>query len=54
MSAIELMQRLHQKGFISGPMGKAKSVLLTEKGALESARLLDRSADHPDGRAGND
>ena len=37
----EVMQRLHQKGFISDPVGKAKSVLLTEKGALQSERLLD-------------
>jgi len=29
---------LHEKGFISNPVGKAKSVLLTEKGLQESER----------------
>jgi hypothetical protein len=33
----EAMNRLHEKGFISSPVGKAKSVLLTEK---ESERLF--------------
>ena len=36
----EVMGRLHQKGYISDPIGKAKSVLLTEEGARESERLL--------------
>lgn len=30
------MNRLHEKGFISNPVGKAKSVLLTDKGLHES------------------
>jgi hypothetical protein len=34
------MERLHEKGYISDPVGKAKSVLLTEDGARESQRLL--------------
>jgi hypothetical protein len=34
------MNRLHEKGFISNPVGKAKSVLLTEKGPQESERLF--------------
>jgi hypothetical protein len=37
----DVMQRLHEKGYISDPVGKAKSVLLTENGALESERLRD-------------
>jgi hypothetical protein len=36
----EAMGRLHEKGFISDPVGKAKSVLLTEDGARESELLL--------------
>jgi hypothetical protein len=36
----EAMQRLHAKGYISDPVGKAKSVVFTEVGLLESARLL--------------
>jgi hypothetical protein len=36
----DVMNRLHEKGFISNPVGKAKSVLLTEKGQQESERLF--------------
>ena len=36
----EAMGRLHQKGYISDPVAKAKSVLLTEEGARESERLM--------------
>jgi hypothetical protein len=36
----DAMNRLHEKGFISNPVGKAKSVLLTDKGLQESARLF--------------
>jgi len=36
----EAMNRLHEKGFISNPVGKAKSVALTEKGLQESERLF--------------
>jgi len=34
------MDRLHQKGLISDPAGKAKSVTLTDLGMAESERLL--------------
>ncbi|MBV1788054.1 hypothetical protein KQ940_08300 [Marinobacterium sp. D7] len=34
------MNRLHEKGLIGDPIGKAKSVLLTEAGLRESERLL--------------
>jgi hypothetical protein len=37
----EAMNRLHDKGFISDPRGKAKSVVFTEAGLSESRRLLD-------------
>jgi len=36
------MNRLHQKGFISNPVGRAKSVVLTEEGLRESERLLQK------------
>jgi Domain of unknown function (DUF6429) len=38
----EAMSRLHEKGLISNPVGKAKSVLLTEKGLQESERLFSK------------
>ncbi|HSY51439.1 MAG TPA: DUF6429 family protein [Thermoanaerobaculia bacterium] len=37
----DAMDRLHQKGYISDPVGKAKSVLFTDEGLAESERLLD-------------
>ena len=36
----EVMGRLHRKGYISDPVGKAKSVLFTEAGLRESGRLF--------------
>ncbi|MEX0727220.1 MAG: DUF6429 family protein [Planctomycetaceae bacterium] len=36
----DIMNRLHEKGFISNPVSKAKSVVLTEKGHEEAERLL--------------
>ncbi|HEY7449304.1 MAG TPA: DUF6429 family protein [Vicinamibacterales bacterium] len=36
----EAMGRLHEKGFTSDPQGKAKSVVLTERGLIEARRLL--------------
>ena len=38
----EAMNRLHQKGYISDPIGKAKSVVLTEEGLQEAARLFKK------------
>ncbi len=35
----EAMDRLHRKGLISNPVGKAKSVVFTEEG-LEAAKRL--------------
>ncbi len=37
----DAMSRLHQKGYISDPVGKAKSVLFTDEGLAESERLLE-------------
>jgi hypothetical protein len=36
----DAMNRLHEKGFISDPVGKAKSVAFTDEGKRESLRLL--------------
>lgn len=36
----DALNRLHEKGYISNPVGKAKSVLLTEEGLRESERLF--------------
>ncbi|MBI4467815.1 MAG: hypothetical protein HY650_00675 [Acidobacteria bacterium] len=35
------LDRLHEKGFISNPRGKAKSVSFTEDGLREANRLLE-------------
>jgi hypothetical protein len=34
------MHRLHEKGYISDPVSKAKSVVVTEEGLRESQRLF--------------
>ncbi len=36
----DAMDRLHEKGYISDPVGSAKSVLFTEEGLREAARCL--------------
>jgi hypothetical protein len=38
----EAMNRLYEKGYISNPVGKAKSVVFTEEGLKESARLFKK------------
>ena len=45
----DAMARLHAKGHISDPVGKAKSVVFTEEGLVESERLLQElfGVDHP-------
>lgn len=35
------MNRLHEKGLISNPVGKAKSVVFTKDGWAESQRLFE-------------
>ena len=35
----DAMNRLHEKGFISDPVSKAKSVVFTDEGLAESKRL---------------
>ena len=36
----DAMERLHKKGFTSNPLGKAKSVVLTEEGLRQAERLF--------------
>ena len=36
----DAMNRLHEKGLISDPVGKTKSVILSERGLAESERLF--------------
>jgi hypothetical protein len=37
----DAMNRLHEKGYISNPVGKAKSVVFTDDGLAEATRLLE-------------
>jgi hypothetical protein len=37
----DAMNRLHEAGYISDPVGKAKSVVFTEEGLQRSERLLE-------------
>ena len=36
----DALERLHQAGYISNPIGRAKSVVFTDQGLRESERLL--------------
>ena len=45
----EVMNRLHAKGYITDPVSKARSVLLTEEGTRESERLLRELFERPRG-----
>jgi len=38
----DAMHRLHAKGYISDPVSKAKSVVLTEEGAKRSKELFEK------------
>jgi hypothetical protein len=38
----DVMGRLHEKGYISDPKGKAKSVVFTAEGLERSQRLLEQ------------
>ena len=46
----DAMNRLHARGLISEPAGKAKSVSLTEHGMAESTRLLVQLFGGSDGK----
>lgn len=38
----DAMNRLHEKGYITDPRGKAKSVVFTEEGIIEAERLIKK------------
>ena len=38
----EVMNRLHEKGYINDPVNKTKSVWLTEKGLVKSEVLFEK------------
>jgi|ERR1700733_4303476 hypothetical protein len=38
----DVLNRLHESGFIDDPVSKAKSVMLTEEGVDESKRLFEK------------
>ncbi|MFH2044879.1 MAG: DUF6429 family protein [Pseudomonadota bacterium] len=38
----ETMNRLHDKGYISNPVGKTKSVVMTEEGFLKAEELFEK------------
>ncbi len=38
----DTLNRLHEKGYISNPIGKAKSVVMTEEGFLKAEELFER------------
>jgi hypothetical protein len=38
----DAMDRLHEKGYISDPKSKAKSVVVTEEGAKQARELFER------------
>ena len=39
----DTLERLHQKGMIDNPRGKAKSVVLTDAGLAEATRLFRKN-----------
>jgi hypothetical protein len=41
----DAMDRLHEKGMIFDPVGKAKSVMLTDEGEREAKRLFHKLFD---------
>jgi len=38
----DVLNRLHERGYIDDPVSKAKSVMLTEEGAERSRRLFEK------------
>lgn len=43
----DAMDRLHRKGMIDNPIGRAKSVVLTDEGLSESKRLFKNLFERP-------
>ncbi|HPC95118.1 MAG TPA: DUF6429 family protein [Sedimentisphaerales bacterium] len=48
----ETMNRLHEKGYISDPKGRAKSVVLSEEGFRKAEELFHRFFAREDPKAG--
>jgi hypothetical protein len=48
----DVMNRLHEQGFITDPRGKAKSVVLTEAGRARSRALFEAYLTVRDSRTG--
>jgi hypothetical protein len=44
----ESLNRLHEKGYISDPRSKARSVVMTEEGELRALELFDKLFGIPD------
>jgi len=44
----DTMDRLYEKGYISNPKGKAKSVVVTEEGVKRARELFDQMFGLPD------
>ena len=44
----DVLNRLHEKGFICGPVNKTESVVFTEEGLRESGRLFRQRVAIPD------
>jgi hypothetical protein len=45
----EAMNRLHEKGYISNPVGKAKSVMMTEESLQKAKELFEKFFVRPKG-----
>jgi hypothetical protein len=45
----DAMDRLHEKGYISNPKSKAKSVILTEEGRILAEELFKKHFQKPEG-----
>ncbi|MFP4381954.1 MAG: DUF6429 family protein [Candidatus Sumerlaeia bacterium] len=45
----DAMDRLHEKGYISDPKSKARSVILSEKGIAKSQELFEKYFGKKDG-----
>jgi len=44
----EALNRLHEKGMIGNPRGKAKSVVLSDEGATQAKALFERFFSKPE------
>ena len=47
----DALDRLHEKGYISDPKGKAKSVVMSEEGAHRAQELFQKHFAHRKGNA---